>query len=197
MGQSAPEPVVVLTFNAAQRPKEVLFLCRDNGARSLMAEAILNSFSGGAMRAFSAGLEPRKDIPMPVTQVIESRGVSIKGLRPKLWSEFEGLAGRKLDFVFSICNPEINDACANWPGQPARAHWHIAEPLEQKDVNEYYRLLDESFDHILRCVNGFLNLPLEVMQKFALQRGAGVADALLARGHPRLQSPPARGRTLN
>ena len=78
----------MLTFNAAQRPKEVLFLCRDNGARSLMSEAILNSYSGGGMRAFSAGFEPRQDIPMPVTQVIESRGVSIKGLRPKRWAEF-------------------------------------------------------------------------------------------------------------
>ena len=160
----------MLTFNAAQRPKEVLFLCRDNGARSLIAEAILNSFSGGGMRAFSAGVEPRKDIPMPITQVIDLRGVSIKGLRPKLWSEFDGLAARKLDFVFSICDPEANEVCAYWPGQPMRAHWHIAEPLEQKDVNEYYRLLDETFDHLLRCVNGFLNLPFEVMEKFALQR---------------------------
>ena len=187
----------MLTFSAAQRPKEVLFLCRDNGARSLMAEAILNSYSGGGMRAFSAGFEPRNDIPMPVTQVIESRGVSIKGLTPKRWSVFEGLAGRKLDFVISICNPEAADACANWPGQPTRAHWHIAEPIEQNDVNEYYRLLDETFCHILRCVNGFLNLPFEVMQKFALQRGEGVADALLAPGHPRLHAPPARIRRLN
>ena len=187
----------MLTFNAAQRPTEVLFLCRDNGARSLMAEAILNSFSGGAMRAFSAGIEPGKDIPMPVTQVIESRGVSIKGLRPKRLAEFEGLAGRKLDFVISICDPGAADVCPNWPGQPARAHWHIAEPIEQSDVNEYYRLLDETFEHILRCVNGFLNLPFEVMQKFALQRGERVADALLAPGHPRLHQPQARIRTLN
>ena len=185
----------MLTFNAAQRPTEVLFLCRDNGARSLMAEAILNSFSGGAMRAFSAGIEPGKDIPMPVTQVIESRGVSIKGLRPKRLAEFEGLAGRKLDFVISICDPGAADVCPNWPGQPARAHWHIAEPIEQSDVNEYYRLLDETFEHILRCVNGFLNLPFEVMQKFALQRGERVADALLAPGLPRLHTPRGCVRT--
>lgn len=182
MGQSAPRRARLLTFNTAQRPKEVLFLCRDNGARSLMAEAILNSFSGGGMRAFSAGIEPRKVIPMPVTQVINSRGVSIKGLRPKLWSEFDGLAAHKLDFVFSICDPKVNEVCSSWPGQPLRAHWHIAEPIEQKDVNEYYRLLDETFDHLLRCVNGFLNLPFEVMEKFALQRKTGEPDAQLVPG---------------
>jgi ArsR family transcriptional regulator, arsenate/arsenite/antimonite-responsive transcriptional repressor / arsenate reductase (thioredoxin) len=187
----------LLTFNAAQRPKEVLFLCRDNGARSLIAEAILNSFSGGGMRAFSAGVESRKDIPMPITQVIESRGVSIKGLRPKLWSEFDGLAARKLDFVFSICDPEVNEVCAYWPGQPLRAHWHIAEPLEQKDVNEYYRLLDETFDHLLRCVNGFLNLPFEVMEKFALQRQNGDPDARLVPGRLPVTAFPARVRAAS
>ena len=53
------------------------------------------------------------------------------------------------------------------------------------------------FDHLLRCVNGFLNLPIEVMQKFALQRGERAADALPATGHPRLHTLPARFRTLN
>ncbi len=172
----------MFTFNAAERPKEVLFLCRDNGARSLMAEAILNSFSGGAMRAFSAGLEPRKDIPMPVTQVIESRGVSIKGLRPKLWSQFEGLAGRKLDFVFSICDPEANDACANWPGQPTRAHWHIAEPLEQKDVNEYYRLLDET-----------LRSPAALRERLSEPADRGDGEIRPAAGQRRVGSSPWRG----
>lgn len=187
----------MLTFSAAQRPKEVLFLCRDNGARSLMGEAILNSFSGGGMRAFSAGVEPRKDIPMPVTQVIESRGVSIKGLRPKLWSEFEGPAAHKFDFVISICNSEAADACVLWPGQPALAHWHIAEPREQPDVNEYYRILDDTFGHILRCVNSFLNLPFEVMEKFALQRQNGEPDARLLPGRLPVTSLRARVRAAS
>lgn len=192
MGQSAPRRIHLLTFSAAQRPKEVLFLCRDNGARSLMAAAIMNSFSGGGMHAFSAGVEPCKDIAMPITQVIESHGVSIKGLRPKLWTEFDGLAARKLDFVFSICDPEANEVCSYWPGQPTRAHWHIAEPLEQKDVDEYYRLLDETFEHLLRCVNGFLNLPFEVMEKFALQRQNSEPDTRLVPG--RLPVTPLRAR---
>jgi hypothetical protein len=99
---------------------------------------------------------------------------------------------RKLDFVFSICDPETNEVCAYWPGQPMHAHWHIAEPLEQKDVNEYYRLLDETFEHLLRCVNGFLNLPFEVMEKFALQRKNGGPDTRLGPGS--LPVTPLRAR---
>jgi protein-tyrosine-phosphatase len=160
----------VLKIASAPTPKGVLFLCRDNGARSLMAEAILNNFAGGDMRAYSAGVEPPREIALPILQVIESRSVSIKQLRPKRWNEFDGIEGRKLDFVFSICDPNAGEACAYWPGQPLRAHWHIPEPREGGNINEYYRMLDETYELIFRCVNGFLNLPLEVMQKFALSR---------------------------
>ena len=182
----------MVNTHSAMRAKGVLFLCRDNGARSLMAEAILNSFSSGPMRAFSAGVTPCAEIPMPVSQVIEARGVEVKGLRSKSWTEFDGLPGLKLGFVISICDPDAGEACPYWPGQPVRAHWHIAEPREQGDVNEYYRILDETYDVIFRCVNGFLNLPLEVMNTFALNRSHDRRRAPLVPDHLRVTPLPAR-----
>ena len=182
----------MVNTRSAMRAKGVLFLCRDNGARSLMAEAILNSFSSGPMRAFSAGVTPCAEIPMPVSQVIEARGVEVQALRSKSWTEFDGLPGLKLGFVISICDPDAGEACPYWPGQPVRAHWHIAEPCEQGDVNEYYRILDETYDVIFRCVNGFLNLPLEVMNTFALNRSHDRRRAPLVPDHLRVTPLPAR-----
>jgi protein-tyrosine-phosphatase len=177
----------VLNIASPKAPKGVLFLCRDNGARSLMAEAILNNFAGRDMRAYSAGIEPLHGIALPILQVIESHSVSIKELRPKRWNEFDGVGG--LDFVFSICDPDAGEACAYWPGQPLRAHWHIPEPREGGNINEYYRLLDETYEVIFRCVNGFLNLPIEVMQKFALTREG---DGTFVPDHLRVTPLPAR-----
>jgi protein-tyrosine-phosphatase len=171
--------------------KGVLFLCRDNGARSQMAEAILNAFCGGSMRGHSAGIKPLAQIAEPVLQVIESHGIRTQGLRPKPWGEFDGADSENLEFVISICDPEAGEACAYWPGQPLRAHWHMHEPREGADLNEYYRSLDASFDHIFRCVNGFLNLPIEVMQKFALTRNEAASPPFVP-DHLRITRLPVR-----
>jgi hypothetical protein len=51
-------------------------------------------------------------------------------------------------------------------------------------------VLDETYEHIFRCVNGFLNLPIEVMQKFALNR-KGDGNAFVP-DHLRVTPLPAR-----
>ncbi|MGH7813750.1 MAG: hypothetical protein ACREQI_07065 [Candidatus Binataceae bacterium] len=48
--------------NQAPKPKSsynVLFLCADNSAKSLIAEALLKRWGAGEFRAFSAGIEPK------------------------------------------------------------------------------------------------------------------------------------------
>lgn len=33
-----------------------------------------------------------------------------------------------MDFVISVCEPPDAELWMNWPGDPVRAHWHIADP---------------------------------------------------------------------
>ena len=149
--------------------KKILFLCRINGGRSIMAEAIMNQFSGGLFRAYSAGLEPVETVPKMVIKVLQSHGIKTGLLRPKSIASLQ-TQGLDFDFVISTCDRAVGEACPTWVGQPVRAHWNIPSPNQMADPIKFEQELREMYQLVYRCVNMFLNLPLEAMDKFALSK---------------------------
>ena len=98
----------------------VLFLCTHNSARSIMAEALLQTIGAGRFRAYSAGSEP---IAAPLPEVVEKLrafGHDVSGLRSKSWDEFLGASAPRMDFVITLCDtpegqicPDFGDACGH------------------------------------------------------------------------------------
>lgn len=113
-------------------PRNVLFLCTHNSARSILAEATLNHIGAGRFRAFSAGSSPRENqTPNPLAlQALREAGISTEGLRSKSWDEFAAPGAPQMDLIVTVCDNAAGEVCPVWPGHPARAHWGYADPSE-------------------------------------------------------------------
>ncbi|GAB4414182.1 MAG: metalloregulator ArsR/SmtB family transcription factor [Anaerolineae bacterium] len=115
------------------RPRRVLFLCRRNTSRSLMAEALARHLFPQALIPYSAGIEEpeRREHPLPDVSagVLRRRGVSTAGLAAKSLDELRGLL---FDLVITVCDivheTDRNEA-ANFEGARI-AHWSLHDPLE-------------------------------------------------------------------
>ncbi len=149
----------------------VLFLCTGNSARSILAEAILNSKGKPTFTAYSAGSRPTGKVRPEALGQLEQVHLPVNGLRSKSWEEFSKPGAPKLDFVFTVCDNAANEICPVWPGQPITAHWGVPDPAAvrgskadiQRAFREAYFLLD-------RRISLFLALPLKALDQLALKR---------------------------
>lgn len=142
------------------RKYKVLFLCRENAARSIMAEALLRELAGCRFEAFSAGPEPAARVhPLTVAQL--RPGISdLAALSPKSWLEFTGEWAPRMDVIISIDHVIGGDRALTFPGEPDYMDWCLADPLAD-GVSETERapLFEKVFWQIVRQVSGFIELP--------------------------------------
>ncbi len=139
----APRPV-------RGRPPRVLFLCTGNSARSQMAEALLRHRAGGgdsagagAVDARSAGSHPKAVHPAAVA-VMAQRGIDLSGHEAKPLSRFRRV---RFDHVITLCD-KVREICPEFPGQPATAHWSVADPALEGDGPTGYAAFQRTADEL-------------------------------------------------
>ena len=154
-----------------QAPYNVLFLCTGNSARSIMAEAILNSKGKPNFTAYSAGSHPSGTVRPEALKQIEIAKLPTTGYRSKSWEEFAKPAAPKLDFVFTVCDSAARETCPVWPGQPMTAHWGVPDPAGVVGTpEEIQRAFKDAFFLLQRRIELFLMLPFKAIDSLALQR---------------------------
>lgn len=153
------------------QPYNVLFLCTGNSARSIIAESLVNHYSRGKFRGFSAGSHPRGTVHPITLQLLERMGIATEGLRSKSWDEFARADAPRMDFVFTVCDRAAAEHCPVWPGQPMTAHWGVEDPAAV-DGSETVRwcAFREAFKILDTRVKLFLSLPLASLDRIRLQQ---------------------------
>jgi arsenate reductase (thioredoxin) len=154
-----------------ERPFNVLFLCTGNSARSIIAEAILNTVGQGRFRAYSAGSQPKGRINPGTIELLQGLGYDTSALRSKSWDEFARPDAPTFDFVLTVCDHAAAETCPVWPGQPTTAHWGIPDPAEAKGspaviglaFKDAYRMLNQR-------IGIFVALPIRSLDQLSLQK---------------------------
>src|SRR4249920_4005120 len=151
-------------------PFNVLFLCTGNSARSILAEAYLNTAGAGRFRAYSAGSHPAGKVNPFAVELLQKRGISTEGLRSKSWDEFAGPGAPALDFVFTVCDNAAGEACPLWPGQPVTAHWGVPDPAAATgSAAEISLAFKDAYRMLSQRIGVFAALPLRSLDRMSLQ----------------------------
>jgi arsenate reductase len=151
-------------------PYSVLFLCTGNSARSILAEAYLNSAGGGRFVAYSAGSHPAGRVNPLALELLAKHRLPTEGLRSKNWDEFARPGAPHMSFVFTVCDNAAGEVCPVWPGQPLTAHWGIEDPAAVQGTDQQKRkAFLKTFTQLTARINLLLNLPLDKLDRLALK----------------------------
>jgi protein-tyrosine-phosphatase len=149
---------------------DVLFLCVGNSARSILAEALLNSRAAGRVRAYSAGSGPKGEINPLTLEVLRTCEIDTTGLRSKSWDEFAADGAPHMDVVITVCDPAATEACPLWPGAPVKVHWGLPDPVAmQGSEAECLAAFAKTFTELEKRIDLMLSLPLEHLSPDELQ----------------------------
>jgi protein-tyrosine-phosphatase len=111
----------------------VLFVGRENAARSLIAEACLRHLGQERFQVFSCGT-PGKTLDKPsdwALLALQQAGISTEGLHCKDWSAFARRGALPMDYVVALDAAAMR-AHPPWPGQPEQALWSFAPLIDKK-----------------------------------------------------------------
>jgi protein-tyrosine-phosphatase len=152
------------------RTLNVLFLCTGNSARSILAEAYLNSAGRERFAAHSAGSHPAGKVNPFALALLERNRIPTSALRSKSWEEFARPGAPRLDFVFTVCDSAAGEVCPVWPGQPISAHWGIQDPAAVQGSDEQKRkAFLKAFTELSTRINLFMSLPVDKLDRLVLK----------------------------
>jgi len=120
-----------LHAHTGSEPPLALFLCRNNAAVSIMAEALLRHLAQGQVRAASAGDTAAASVNPYALECLTAHRIPTDQLFCKPWGVFFGYYRPPVRMLITLCNSDIYAARAHWDHEAVRTvktHWPTADP---------------------------------------------------------------------
>ena len=161
---------IAVTDQSISQPYNVLFICTENSARSILAEAAMNSMANGRFKAFSAGSNPSGEVHPMTLNVLKDLRLDTGFARSKSWEEFSAPGSPEMHFVFTVCDTAAGEACPIWPGHPLSGHWGVPDPKRAEGNDAEIGLaFADTYKMLARRIGVFVSLPHESLDKLALK----------------------------
>jgi protein-tyrosine-phosphatase len=152
-------------------PYNILFLCTNNSARSVMAECVVDRLGRGKFKGYSAGSHPSGAINPIVKNLLQRMNFPVDDLKSKSWNDFATPGAPAMDFVITVCDQAAGEVCPVWPGQPMTAHWGFpdpssfdgTEPEKAAFTADVYRMIERRIDILV-------NLPIAGLESLKIQQ---------------------------
>jgi ArsR family transcriptional regulator, arsenate/arsenite/antimonite-responsive transcriptional repressor / arsenate reductase (thioredoxin) len=148
----------------------VLFLCTQNSARSIIAEALLEKVGRGRFRAYSAGSDPAREPVPEVIDRLKALGHDVSRLHSKSWDEFRGPQAPRMDFIIALCDAPNGQFCPDLGAQFVTGAWPLPDPAQfTGSSTERTTLLNELYAMIRRRIEIFTSLPFDSLDRMAIK----------------------------
>ncbi len=122
---------------------KVIFLCTDNSARSIMAEALLKHHGKGQYEVFSAGIKPHTINPKTLDAIIHF-GLNTNNLKSKHIDQY---TNEHFDYVITLCDK----AAKAFTSHLSATHWiawDLQAPNTRIDNNPFVKTLQDLNERI-------------------------------------------------
>lgn len=122
---------------------KILYICTHNRCRSILCEAMTNSFDSN-IEARSAGSQPVGEVHPLSLKYLAARGVDTQGLKSQSWDEFEDY---NADLVVTVCDSAAGETCPVFFGRSLKVHWGLEDPskhegTDQEKADAFNRTID-------------------------------------------------------
>ncbi|MGO8963726.1 arsenate reductase/protein-tyrosine-phosphatase family protein [Mycobacterium sp.] len=140
--QLIPEALEVMVPSAVRRAERVVFVCRQNSARSQLAVAVWKRRS--ALPAASAGTHPAATVHPGAVAAARRRHLPMRPRRPRHLDDVVSPG----DLLVAVCD----NAHEELPANLNHIHWSVPDPVPAADLDTFDRAIDDLTERIDRLV---------------------------------------------